>query len=469
MGDDLTELTATDLLAAYAAGRASPVEVADAYLDRIARVDGLVNAYCLVDPDTTRSQAVASEQRWRAGEPAGRLDGVPVAVKDVFLTEGWATLRGSATIDESGPWPVDAPAVAALRRHGAVLLGKTTTPEFAWKAVTDSPRHGITRNPWDPRRTAGGSSGGSSAALSAGTAPLALGTDGGGSIRIPCSFCNLAGIKPTYGRVPLWPPSPFGTLAHAGPMSRTVADSALLLAVLAEPDARDWTGLPPAGEDPVENLAGGVAGLRVAYSPTLGFATVSADVRSVLDGAAAVFEELGAYVSEVDPGFGDPLESFTTLWNAGAANALRHLDREQRTVLDSGLGAIVERAQGYSALDYLAAASQRAEVGVAMGRFHETYDLLLTPTVGITAFDAGRDVPDGWPSKEWPTWAPFSYVFNLSQQPAASVPAGFDRDGMPIGLQIVGPKYADVAVLRAAFAFERARPLYARRPSLEVA
>ncbi|MFW6092166.1 MAG: amidase family protein, partial [Actinomycetota bacterium] len=255
-----TDLTAAALLDAYRARSLSPVETAEACLARIEALDGAYNAFCHVDAETTLEQARASERRWFAGAPSGLLDGVPVAVKDVFLTAGWPTLRGSRTVRPEGPWEVDAPVIAALRRHGAVLVGKTTTPEIGWKAVTDSPLHGVTTNPWDTGRTAGGSSGGSSAALAARMAPLALGTDGGGSIRIPCSFCNLAGIKPTYGRVPLWPASPFGTLAHAGPMSRTVTDTALLLTVLAEPDARDWMALPPDRRDYRNDVNGGVSG-----------------------------------------------------------------------------------------------------------------------------------------------------------------------------------------------------------------
>src|SRR5690242_17527450 len=218
------DLSAAALVAAYRERRLSPVEVAEAALARIAERDGRLNAFCLVDGDRVLAESRASGVRWAAGEPAGLLDGVPVAVKDILLTRGWPTLRGSRTIDPAGPWEDDAPTVAALRRHGAVLPGKTTTPEFGWKGVTDSPLTGVTRNPWDLSRTPGGSSGGSAAALAAGMVPLALGTDGGGSIRIPCGFCGLPGIKPTFGRVPAFPASPFGAVAHVGPMARTVED-----------------------------------------------------------------------------------------------------------------------------------------------------------------------------------------------------------------------------------------------------
>lgn len=457
MTTDPTRLTATDMVADFRARRRSPVEVAQAALDRIDAHDGELNAFCLVDPDRALHDARASERRYLDGAPSGLLDGVPVGVKDVFLTAGWPTLRGSRTVDAAGPWQDDAPVTAALRRHGAVLLGKTTTPELGWKAVTDSPLQGVTRHPLDPARTPGGSSGGTAAAIAAGVMPLGPGTDGGGSIRIPCSFCGLVGLKPTRGRVPLWPPSPFGTLAHAGPMSRTVEDTALLLTVLAEPDPRDPLALAPEARDHRRNLERGVDGLRVAYSADLGHVEVDPQVRRVVDAAARrLSDDLGARVDEVDPGFTDPTEIWAVLWYAGAANALRGLDRSRRDELDPGLRRIVEEAEAYSALDYLAAVSRRSALGVQMGRFHATYDLLVTPTVAVPPFGAGRDVPEGWHSDRWESWAGFSLPFNLTQQPAASVPCGTTDDGLPIGLQIVGPRHADDVVLRAARACEQA-------------
>src|SRR5918997_6980077 len=264
--------TATELVAAYRSRDLSPVEETEATLRRIEERDGELNAFCLVDADSALADARTSEARYARGGPAGPLDGVPVAVKDLLVTKGWPTLRGSTAIDPAGPWDDDAPVVAALRRSGAVIPGKTTTPELGWKGVTDSALTGITRNPWDPSRTPGGSSGGSAAALAAGMVPLALGTDGGGSIRIPCAFTGLPGIKPTFGTVPAWPASPFGPVSHVGPMARTVTDVALLLDVMAEPDSRDWAALPPAGESFADGIEGGGDGLRIAFSATLGYA-----------------------------------------------------------------------------------------------------------------------------------------------------------------------------------------------------
>ena len=458
LATDVREIGAGELLAGYRERRLSPVEVAQAALEAIDRDDPRLGAFCLVDAERALDDARRSEGRWRAGRPAGALDGVPVAIKDVFLTRGWPTLRGSRAVDPASPWEHDAPAVAALRRHGAVLPGKTTTPEFGWKGVTDSPLEGITRNPWDPTRTAGGSSGGSAAALAAGMVPLALGTDGGGSIRIPCSFCGLPGIKPTYGRVPAWPASPFGTVAHAGPMARTVSDLALLLDVLCEPDARDWTALPPPDRSFRDGLEDGVRGVRVAFSADLGHVSVDREVAAVVAGAAEALAALGAHVEQVDPGFADPRDIFETLWSAGAGRLLTDLGDPPAEELDAGFVALATRGRSHSLHDYLTAVNRRDELGIRMSRFHREWDLLVTPSLPIPAFAAGREVPEGWPGRGWPSWTPFTYPFNLTQQPAASVPCGFTAAGLPVGLQIVGPRYGDALVLRAARAYEAAYP-----------
>src|SRR5579862_976367 len=247
-------MSAAELSAAYASKELSPVEVTETLLGRIEALDARVNAFCLIDAPATIAQAEASQERWMVGAPLSPLDGVPVAVKDLLLTKGWATRRGSLTVDPNGPWTEDAPSVARLKEAGAVLVGKTTTPEFGWKGCTDSPLTGITRNPWNRAKTPGGSTGGSAAALAARFAPLALETDGGGSIRIPASFSGVYGLKPSFGRVPAYPLSPFGTVAHVGPMSRSVRDSALLLNVISKPDARDWHSLPQDDVDYTQRL-----------------------------------------------------------------------------------------------------------------------------------------------------------------------------------------------------------------------
>lgn len=460
-------MPATELLSRFRAKDLSPVEVTEAALKRIDRHDGELNAYCLVAPDSALQAAEASAERYASGDTQGLLDGVPVGVKDVFLTKDWPTLKGSCLVDPDQPWDDDAPVVASLRAHNAVILGKTTTPELGWKGVTDSPVTGVTRNPWDPERTPGGSSGGSSAAVVAGMGTLALGTDGGGSIRIPAGFSGHAGIKPTYGRVPVWPPSPYGTLAHAGPMARTVADCALMLDALAGPDPRDWTVLPPDGVDHLAALEGGIEGSRVAFSPDLGYVDVDPEIASSVAAAASAFEDLGAKVERVDPGFTDPVEMFCVLWFSGAAQSTKDASDAQFARVDPGLREVIEQGRTYTAVDYVDAVAERAKLAVRMNVFFETYDLLLTPTLPIAAFEAGREVPEGWPHQRWMSWARFSYPFNLTQHPAASVPCGLTSAGLPVGLQIVGPRFADADLLRAAHTYETTHPLEARPAMLD--
>lgn len=463
--NDPAHMAAIELLKLYESRELSPVEATRAVLERIEEHNPRVNAYCLVDEEAALTQAKSSEERYGKGEPRGKLDGVPTSIKDVFLTRGWPTLRGSKAISPEGPWNDDAPLVSRLREHGSVILGKTTTPELGWKGVTDSPLTGITRNPWDISKTPGGSSGGSAAAVALGMGPLSVGTDGGGSVRIPAAFSGIFGLKPSYGRIPIWPPSPFGSLSHAGPMARTVADAALMLEVLSEPNARDATALPYEKVEYSKEIEGrGVEGLRVAFSPNLGYVDVDPEVAEAVERAARAFEEMGAIVEERDPGFEDPVECFNAHWYAAAASFVGHFDEEKRELIDPGLKEIVAEGSRYSALEYLAAAEKRADLGLRMSLFHETHDLLITPAMPIPAFGAGRNVPEGSSRGRWMSWTPFTYPFNLTQQPAASVPCGFTRSRMPIGLQIVGGRYADTTVLRAAHAYQTARPLDRRPP-----
>ncbi|MBT7666913.1 MAG: amidase, partial [Rhodospirillaceae bacterium] len=318
MSDDLIRMSAVELLAGYRSGSISPREATRAVLDRIHDKNDKINAFMIIDDEGAMAAAGESEARWAKGAPMGLLDGVPTTIKDLVLTKGWPTLKGSLTVDPAGPWEEDAPCVARLREHGAVLLGKTTTPEVGWKGLTESALSGITRNPWNLAKTPGGSSGGASAALAAYMGPLAVGSDGGGSIRIPASFTGVFGIKANYGRVPVYPESAMRTLSHVGPMTRSVRDAALMLNVLSEPDYRDHTALLYQGTDFTDGLEDGIAGLRIAYSPDLGYAKVDEEVARIVEDAVSAFTDLGANVERKDPGFANPKADFKAHWWAGS-------------------------------------------------------------------------------------------------------------------------------------------------------
>jgi aspartyl-tRNA(Asn)/glutamyl-tRNA(Gln) amidotransferase subunit A len=356
---------------------------------------------------------------------------------------------------------IDAPAVARMKEQGAILLGKTCMPEYGWKATSDSPLTGITRNPWDTRMTTGGSSSGAVAAALLGMGTLQLGTDGGGSIRIPAAFTGVFGIKPTRARVPAFPASPLGTLAHVGPLTRTVADAALVMSIIAQPDARDVYGWTSPAPDYVVGLDDGVHGLRIAYSPKLGFAQrVDPQVESAVAAAAKRFESLGAKVEQADPDIGgDPIATWNTFWWPAMLLQLQAFGDRAQALSDPALLQAAAQSHAVTVFDHVRAQLHRAELHNAFVRFHEKYDLLLTPALPLPAFEAGDLVPrSGQFGTAWSDWAPFSYPFNLTQQPAASVPCGLTREGLPIGLQIVGPIGADDRVLRAARAYETAAP-----------
>ncbi len=453
--DDIANLSAVELIEHYRARTLSPVQATQAVLDRIGQLDRHVNAFALLDADAALASARESEGRWQRGEPLGLVDGVPVALKDLILAKGWPTLRGSRAVDPAQDWSEDSPATARLRENGAVLLGKTTTSEFGWKGLGDSPLTGITRNPWNFAHTPGGSSGGSAAAAAFGFGPLHVATDGGGSTRLPSAHSGVFGFKPTFGRVPVYPPSQNGTLFHVTPMTRTVQDAALLLDVITRPDWRDWNALPAQENSWRSDLDQGVRGLRIAFSPALGYADVDPDLAQIIADAAKTFAELGAIVERVDPGIEDPIDLFQTFWFAGAAKLVASFDADRRALIEPGLQAVAEKGRSIDAVTYLRAVDRREELGRHFNRFHQQWDLLLTPTTAHPASAIDASEAD---LVVRPIRSPFTYPFNLTQQPAASVPAGLTSNGLPVGLQIIGAKFADATVLRAARAFEEARP-----------
>ena len=447
----LADLSAADLHRHYRRGELSPVEAVRATLDRIDVWEPVVNAFAFVDREGALAAARSSEARWRHGDALGPLDGVPVSVKDLLLMAGHPTHRGSWLVGDGGPGSEDSPATQRLRESGAVIVGKTTTPEFGWKGVTDSPRTGITRNPWDPDLTPGGSSGGSAAAVAVGMAPLSVGTDGGGSVRIPAAFTGTFALKPTYGRVPPYPATAFGNLSHVGPMARTVEDAAILLDVIARPDHRDWSSLPGASASWATSSDAGAAGLRGGYSVDLGYVEVDPEIAEIVGATVRALAEGGAHVEEVSPGFTDPVDAFHALWFSGAAGALAGFsDADSASLADPGLVEIADAGRRLDALDIVRATAVRADLGRRMGELHRRYDVLVTPTLPIAAFAAGQEVPPGSGMHRWTQWTPFTYPFNLTQQPAASVPCGLTSGGLPVGLQVVGPRFAEDLVLRVS-------------------
>jgi aspartyl-tRNA(Asn)/glutamyl-tRNA(Gln) amidotransferase subunit A len=459
-------LQAVELVERYRRGALSPVEATQAALDAIGRLDGVVNAFVLVDAEGALAAAKESEARWVSGKPLGPGDGVPTSIKDALWTKGWPTLRGSTLIDESQEWTEDAPCVARLRETGAVLLGKTTTPEYSWKGVTDSHKYGVTGNPWDAGMTSGGSSGGSATAVGLGMGAWSVGTDGGGSVRIPAAFTGTVALKPTYGLIPLFPPSAFGTLSHAGPMTRTVRDNAALLDVITGFDPRDWSAMPTPSRSFLSGLDDGVAGLRIAYSRNFGFVENHPEVEAAVRAAVEVLSAAGAEVTEIDPGFADPIDAFNVLWFSGAAKLLEAYGDAVDDRVDPGFRQAAAAGLRYSVSDLLEATAVRAELGRLMGEFHRRYDVLVSPTLPIPAFPTGQDVPDGWSSPDWTSWTPYTYPFNLTQQPALSVPCGITAAGLPVGLQVVGPRHSDALVLRVGQAYQAATDWHLRTPTL---
>jgi aspartyl-tRNA(Asn)/glutamyl-tRNA(Gln) amidotransferase subunit A len=468
-GHDLCFTPATELAAAIRTKKVSPVEVVSAVYARLHEINPRINAFCTLTEEQARQAAREAEAAVMRGGPLGALHGVPASIKDLLVTRGVRTMFGSR-IRESYVPEEDAPSVARLLAAGAISLGKTTTPEFGFKGVTDSPVTGICRNPWDLDKTPGGSSGGAGAAVASGLGPLAIGTDGAGSVRIPSSFSGIFGLKPSFGRVAVYPPSPVPVIVHAGPMTRTVRDAALMLTALAGPDERDLLSLPADPTDYLSACEGGIRGLRVAWSATLGYAKVDPEVARLTDAAARAFEsDLGARVEAVDPGFESPWETLSVLWITSYGLRLSSFLPEWGSRMDPDLVTLVKTFKQLGPTEYGEALVKRGALWDTTRKFFDRYDLLLTPTLPVPPFAAGRIAPEAEPSAPrgrlpFADWIPFTYPWNLTGQPAATVPCGFTREGLPVGLQIVGRRFADATVLRAAAAFEAARPWAGRRP-----
>lgn len=460
-------LSALDLAAGIRSKQLSPVDLTEALLQRIESLNPRLNAFCLIAHEAARRAAREAEIAVMKGEPLGLLHGVPLSIEDVIFTRGMRTTGGSRLFAEAVP-EEDAVAVGRLRAAGAVPLGKTNTSEFGHKALTVNPMFGATRNPWNLALTPGGSSGGAAVAVAAGLGPVALGTDSGGSIRVPASSCGVFGFKPSVGRVPDHPSFPgWDLLASIGPLARTVRDAALVLDVIAGGDDRDRHSLPSESGSYVGACDDEIEGLHVAWTPDLGYATVDPRVQTLCENAAAEFEALGCHVEVVNPGWENPEEIFGTIvaarFHAHWADQLP----ANAAALDPTLVELIRRGGGVTARDYLLAEERVKAYWGEVVTFLARFDLLLTPAVAAPPFPVDQP-PPGEPEAQPLSplgRVPFAYPFNLTGQPAASVPAGFTEDGLPVGLQIVGRRHADRVVLAAAAAYETACPWTGRRPA----
>ena len=468
---DICAMEATEIAERVRSGELSPVEVVDAVLARMDLLEPTLHAFCTPTPEKAREDALRLEADISAGREVGSLAGVPVGIKDLVATKGIKTTMGSRAYADWVPDEDDV-AVERLKEAGAIILGKTNAPEFGYSGVGHNPLFETTTNPWNTLLTSGGSSAGSGASVASGMGPIALGSDGGGSVRIPASFCGLFGMKASMGRVPLYPGcrderypgvSSWESLEHIGPMSRTVRDGALMLAVMSGSDDRDRHSLPDATfswTDAAEAQPGILRGLRVGYSADWGYAAVDPEVRRVVGEAVEVFErDLGCTVEEADPGFEDPYDAF---WGLVALDTdlagMREMARELGDEMSPHLVEFLE--QEWTAEDLTNAVMTRKAVCNKMWRFMREYDILLTPTLAVPPFETGIQGPEVIDGREVGStyWLSFTFPINMTGQPAATVPAGFTRDGLPVGLQIVGRHLDDPLVLRTSAAFEAAKP-----------
>ncbi|MEM8836728.1 MAG: amidase family protein [Pseudomonadota bacterium] len=462
---ELADLSVAELTALFRSGEVSPVEAAEAALGRIDRFEGAVNAFVFQDRETTLQMARESEARYRAGAPQNAIDGVPTSVKDLAPVKGWPLRRGSEALDPKTPMDADSPPVARLREAGAVFIGKTATPESGSRIVTRSRVHGVTRNPYDLTKTPGGSSGGAAAALALGMGTLALGTDGAGSIRIPSAFCNLAGLKPGFGRIPSFPPSIFMPHSVTGPMARRIDDVAAMAAVMAGFEARDpyaW----PVPFDPNKTQMP-VSDLKIAVSPTLGtMGEADKETRAALEGVAKRLSDAGCLVETANPDWPvDPFEPFMVFWEATYAGFLASYPADIAARMDPLLQEIAARGREIEITTYHKALGDRVAIAAASRAFFNTYDAVLAPVMPGPAFDVETDAPAGERPDDW-RWCPFTYIHNMTGEPSVSVPAGFSQTGLPIGVQIAGPSGSEERLLSIASVIENATQHYKKQPSL---
>ena len=445
----------------------SASEIMAETLSRMEALEPTLNAFVTPLPELAMEAARTADRQLAGGGEPGPLHGIPISVKDLINVGGVRTTFGSRTM-ENNVVQDDAPSVERARAAGACVIGKTTTTEFGCKAGGgDSPLSGVTRNAWNTSKTTGGSSAGAATSVAAGVTPFALGTDGGGSIRIPASFCGVFGMKAQFGRVPVFPTSATPTLGHVAPMARSVRDAALLLGVISGFDARDPASISESVPDYLAACDAPVEAMRVAWSPTLGYAKPVPEVLEITKDAVRAFEDFGWSVELVEEVMDDPVDLWNGEFYAGAGTRLKDALRNSPELLDPAVVEVLQGALRGTVEQYYSKVFARYELREKVRRFFESYDLLLTPTLPVPPFGAGVDVPPELPERSIVSWVYYTYPFNLTGNPAASIPCGFTGDGLPVGLQMVTGTNRETDLLRAAAAFETARPWAQVVPSLE--
>ncbi|MEX2126871.1 MAG: amidase family protein [Xanthobacteraceae bacterium] len=465
MPDDFDFMTAMEMRRLIEARQVSPVEIVESTLRRVEASQASLNAFVTITPELAMEAARRAETAVMSGEDTGLLTGLPLSIKDLTAVKGVRFTSGSRTLADFIA-PVDSPASERVKTQGAAIVGKTTTTEFGCKGSSDSPLTGETRNPWNLAKTTGGSSAGAGASVAAGLTPFALGTDGGGSIRIPSSFCGLFGIKAQFGRIPVFPAAATPTLAHVGPMARTVRDAALLLTAISGFDGRDPASVAADVPDYLGACERSPKGLRIAWSPTLSYARPTREVADITGKAARAFEQFGCSVELVEKVFDDPIDLWMAEFYAGVGTRLKKTLIEQREIIDPAVAAVLDKALDQTVDEYYERVFARYEFREQARQFFEKFDLLMTPTTPVVAFDLGRDVPLELEGANIVSWVAYTYPFNLCGLPAASVPCGFTQAGLPVGLHIVGKALRETDILCAAAAFEAARPWADKKPSL---
>ena len=463
MKQELWKCSILDILKGYKEKLFSPLELAKEIINKINQDNTKINAYVFFDEEVILEQATISTLNYEKNLSRGSLEGVPISIKDLIVTKNMPTNRGTLTSSLSSQSEYDAPVVKKLKQQGAIILGKTASPEFGHKGTTQSLKYGNTNNPWNLDLNAGGSSGGSSAAVAGGLGPASIGTDGGGSIRIPCSFCGLFGHKPTFGRIPAYPISPFGTIANLGPISRTVKDSGLIMNAIANLDIQDWHSLPNEKQDYTSYDSDLKKKYKIGYSKFWGmdkyFDTnlMESEVLQKIEESIRSLKKSGLEILEIDSinWTHNPLDVFLVMWQSGAANLARKISLKDSYNLEPSFSNFVEKGKQYTMFDFMDAEAKRSENALHLKKIFRNVDVIVGPTLPVLPFNSGQNVPEGFNEEQLFSWLPFTYPFNLTKNPASTINVNFSNSGLPIGLQIVADIYKDKTCFELAYFIEQ--------------